>query len=70
MEHKPVSSSNLESVGYDQKSQTMQIKFRNGGLYEYDGVPMHVYLGLVGASSPGNHFHHHVRPKYAGKKIA
>ena len=38
MEMIPVSSSNLESVGYDVETKTLRIKFHNG-LYEYYNVP-------------------------------
>ena len=39
MERQHVNSSNLESVGYDPTTQTLEIEFLNGGLYQYSGVP-------------------------------
>ena len=38
MERKNVSSSNLKSVGYDSTTQTLEIEFLNGGLYQYSSV--------------------------------
>ena len=37
MERQSVSSSNLHSVGYDQESAVLEIKFKEGGVYQYSG---------------------------------
>ncbi|EFF2588943.1 KTSC domain-containing protein [Escherichia coli] len=41
-----VSSSNLQSVGYDSATLTLEIAFHNGGIYQYSGVPSRIYLIL------------------------
>lgn len=41
----PVSSSNLESVGYE--NGILCIAFHGGRIYEYTGVPESVYQGLM-----------------------
>jgi len=69
MIHKPVSSSNLESVGYDAKTKILEIKFLNSGLYEYYKVPQAIYTGLMSASSHGTYFHQNIRNVYEYKKI-
>jgi hypothetical protein len=56
MERVAVSSSNLSSVGYDAESQTLEIEFHNGGVYQYAGVPEEVYEGLLSADSQGKYF--------------
>jgi hypothetical protein len=61
MERKNVSSSNLKSVGYDYSTQTLEIEFLNGGLYQYSGVPGSVYNGLMSASSHGSYFDQYVK---------
>ena len=38
-EMKVVSSSNIAELGYDQESQTVYVRFLNGSLYIYKGVP-------------------------------
>ena len=57
----PVSSSNLRAVGYDPTTQTLQVAFLNGRLYEYSGVPASVHAGLMAASSHGSYFDSHVK---------
>ncbi len=61
MDRIPVSSSNLASVGYDPLTTTLEVEFLNGRIYQYSGIPMEVYVGLMNAPSKGSFFHHHVR---------
>jgi hypothetical protein len=56
MDRTPVSSSNLASVGYDPASATLEIEFRSSGVYQYYGVPVDVYDGLMSAGSKGTFF--------------
>ncbi len=69
MNRQPVSSSNLESVGYDQTTQTMEIEFRDGSLYQYFDVPQHVYDGLISAPSAGQYFHSQIRGIYRYARV-
>jgi KTSC domain len=57
----PVSSSNLLSVGYDQTTQTLEIEFLHGGVYQYSGVPSSVYDDLMTAESHGTYFDRHIK---------
>jgi hypothetical protein len=49
----PVSSSNVATVGYDSETQTLQIEFNNGGVYQYFDVPQDIYEALISADSVG-----------------
>lgn len=55
MEMIPVNSSNVGSIGYDPDSATLRIEYSKGGIYEYQGVPIDVYEGLMGAASKGDY---------------
>ncbi len=57
MERILVASSDIETVGYDARSQTLEIAFHSGGVYQYSGVPASIYQGLMSASSHGQYFH-------------
>lgn len=61
MERQPVTSSNLASVGYEPASATLEVEFRHGGLYQYQGVPEDIYNGLMSAGSPGSYFDQNVK---------
>lgn len=64
-----VSSSRLESVGYDERLKLLHIQFVDGSLYEYYDVPKSVYIDLINASSAGKYFHKYVKGVYHFSKI-
>jgi len=68
MERKPVNSSNLVSVGYDEKSKTLEIEFKNG-VYKYLNVSKEIYNKLMQASSKGRFVYRFIRGKYPTNKI-
>jgi hypothetical protein len=49
MEHVAVSSSNIESIGYDSDAQKLQVKMKHGKTYEYSKVPESVHRDLMAA---------------------
>ncbi len=70
MQRTKVSSSNLHSIGYDNMTNTLEIEFLHGGIYQYSNVPEHIYTGLVSASSHGSYFHNNIKlAGYSYKKI-
>jgi hypothetical protein len=69
MNRQPVSSSNLRSVGYDESTNTLEIKFNSGGIYQYYNVPSTVYQELMNAPSHGRYFHAHIKGVYRYVKI-
>ncbi|HEJ8168487.1 KTSC domain-containing protein [Serratia marcescens] len=53
MDRENVTSSNISSIGYDAESQTLEIEFLNGAIYQYFDVPEQVHAELMGADSVG-----------------
>lgn len=68
MERIPVNSSNISSVGYDADSQTLEIGFTNGSVYQYAGVPQSIYEGMMGSDSKGKYFHANINKVYPYSK--
>jgi hypothetical protein len=64
-----VKSGAISHVGYDPATETLTVRFTNGGTYSYPGVPEHVHASLMAAESIGKHFYANVRPHYAGTKL-
>lgn len=52
----PVTSSTVDAIGYDPSSRTLQVSFRNGGVYDYFSVPDGVFRAFLDAPSKGG-FH-------------
>ncbi len=63
-----VESSNLESVGYDKKSQILEVEFHGGEIYQYFGVPEDVFEELFQAPSIGQYFNGNIRQRYFYEK--
>jgi len=69
MDRKPVTSSNLLSVGYDSASNILEIEFKDGGVYHYSGVPENTYTGIMNAPSKGIYLNQHVKGRHQYKKV-
>jgi hypothetical protein len=66
---KPVNSSTIKSVGYDEPTSNLQVEFIHGGHYMYHGVPKQLYHQLIGAPSVGSFFHRNVKDKHKFTKL-
>lgn len=69
MEMTKVDSSNVEAVGYDEDSSTLQVEFKNGTLYQYFDVPEIVFVGLRDASSVGGFLASSIKGTYRYSKV-
>lgn len=65
----PVSSSNIESLGYDEPNQIAYVRFLNGTLYTYMDVPRYEFEGLLNAPSIGAYLHRNFKNVYAYERI-
>ena len=69
MERTPVTSTNILSVGYDPDQEILEIEFVGGAVYQYSGVPIGVYHGMMAADSKGKYFHVNIKNTYAFMKL-
>ena len=65
----PVSSSNIESIGYDEQNGLVYVRFLNGSLYVYKGVPLHEFENLRDAPSLGSYLHRNYKNVYPYERI-
>lgn len=64
-----VSSSNVASIGYDDACQILYVRFLNGSLYIYKGVPIMEFQGLLNATSVGGYLHSNIKFQYPYERI-
>ena len=57
----PVSSSNVQEIGYDEENQILYVRFLNNSLYCYQGVPIAEFYGLQNASSVGGYLSQNIK---------
>lgn len=62
-----VDSSNINSIGYDEEEQILEIEFDNG-IYHYFNVPSQIYQSFLIANSHGKYFHENIKNVYDYKK--
>ena len=61
MERLPVTSTDINSVGYDIDSQVLEVEFHKGGTYQYFGVPQNIYDDLMASDSKGKYFNLNIK---------
>lgn len=62
---KPVQSSNISDIGYDDATSELYITFRNSGrTYKYADVPSGEYHMLETADSVGSYFANNIKNQY------
>lgn len=64
-----VQSSNVAAVDYHPFAAVLTIVFHGDRVYQYFGVPLGIYLGLMQAESHGKYFHRHIRNAYRFRRI-
>ena len=64
-----VTSSNINSIGYDAKTEILEIEFNHGGVYQYFDVPESEHKALMNASSHGRYFSENIRNNYGYQKM-
>jgi len=69
MEKISVTSSNVESIGYDIGSETLEIEFKNGATYQYFDVPENVHNELEHADSVGGYLASRIKGTYRYSRV-
>lgn len=64
-----VKSSNINSVGYDQEQSILEVEFKSGAVYQYEGVTAEQHSDMLAAESVGKYFNTHIRTAFEGKVI-
>ena len=65
----PVTSSNVQAIGYEESTETLRVEFNNGSIYEYKNVPGVVFNELTQAGSVGAYLNRNIRYNYPYEKI-
>ena len=58
------------SIGYDPQTQTLEIEFVGGQVYQYYGVPEHMHIEIMRAPSKGQFVHLYIRNFYPYSRVA
>lgn len=69
MDRDQVASSNIASIGYDEASQTLEVEFIGGGVYQYYNVGAALFDQLMQAPSKGQFLHAYIRNAYPYSRV-
>jgi hypothetical protein len=61
IERHSVTSSMIREIGYDEESETLEVEFHEGGVYQYSNIPVSVYRELISSSSIGRYFAQYIK---------
>lgn len=61
MMREPVASSNIASIGYDEPSETLEIEFTSGSVYQFYNISSGTYDALMAAPSKGQFFNAYIK---------
>jgi len=69
MDRKRVNSSKIRSIGYDEKTQTLEVELSNGQIWQYPKVYPEVYRRFMAAPNPTSFFEDRIAEDYTGKRV-
>lgn len=69
MDRKRVNSSKIRSVGYDEKTQTLEVEMSNGQVWQYPKVYPEVYRRFLAAPNPTSFFEDRIAEDYTGRRV-
>ena len=61
--------SKIRSVGYDEKTRTLEVEMSNGQVFQYGGVYPEVYRRFLAAPNPTSFFDDKIDEEYTGKRV-
>ena len=65
-----VLSGAIRSLGYDEETAVLEVEFRSGSVYDYEGVAPEEVLDLLQSDSIGRWFGTNIRRKPAARRVA
>jgi hypothetical protein len=69
MQRESVTSSNVESVGYDESSQTLEVEFKDGSVYQYYNVGSNIFEELMKSPSKGKFIAYQVKNAFPYTRV-
>ena len=69
MERYTVASSNISSIGYDAGTETLEVEFLSGAIYQYYNVPQNMYDQLMQAVSKERFLNTSIKNAYPYSRV-
>jgi hypothetical protein len=69
MDRKRVNSSRIRSVGYDEKSEILEIELANGQVWQYSKVSPEVHRRFMAAPNPTSFYDDKIAEEYSSRRV-
>lgn len=69
MKRQTVDSSMIHAIGYEEGSQTLEVVFNSGKIYQYHPVPPQVWAELLAADSKGRYMRSEIIDCYPCQQV-
>ena len=69
MDRNYVASSNIASIGYDEATETLEVEFLNGSVYQYYNIPAGIYEQLMQEGSKGKYLNTYIKNAYPYSRV-
>ena len=69
MDRRQVASSNIRAIGYDNTTQTLEIEFQSGWVYQYYGVSAFLHQQIMQVSSKGKFLNQYIKNAYPYSRV-
>ena len=69
MDRQQVSSSNIAAIGYNETTQTLEVEFKDGSVYEYLNVPHPTFDALMAAPSHGTFLNANIKGQFPYQRL-
>lgn len=64
-----VPSTNIASIGYDEATETLEVEFLDGSIYQYYNVQMNIYEQIMQAGSKGKFLNTYIKNAYPYSRV-
>jgi hypothetical protein len=69
MERSYVPSTNIASIGYDEATETLEVEFLTGSIYQYYNVQPNIYEQIMQAGSKGKFLNTYIKNAYPYSRV-
>ena len=69
MQRYSVVSSNIAAIGYDPTTETLEVEFLSGSIYQYYNVPENMYDELMKEGSKGRFLNLYIKNAYPYSRV-
>lgn len=60
----PVDSSAISAIGYDPGTKRMKVRFKQGKVYDFCGVPESRFNSFLNSASKGSYYRDYIKDNY------